>query len=544
MRGATTGAETNASQTLSRRTVLGSLGALLAAPALAAEMPQVFSIPRKNRRKSQRPLRLAFGMFLQESNTFCPELSGLERFRQSDLAFGQDILPIAKHSNHFTGGMSRAAEQLGIELYPTVIASATPYGIVERKAYEYITGELYDRLHNAGKLDGIVFSFHGAMVSQTTMDPEGEVIQAMRSIVGPGVPITCTFDLHCKVSQRMIDHADAFFYNNENPHVDSFDRGVEATQVCARIARGELEPVMVFRKPGMLIPTLKVRPPTAGPLVDIFKRAFEMEKDPRVININIGPGFPWCDVPDAGAHVVPVVHKDRQLAEDLAGELSDRLWRVRHECIPTITPVEEGVSRAMTAKEGPIVLLDVSDNPGTGTTEDSNSVLRELYRQKARNAAFAIIRQPDAVRRCIEAGPGADVDLQLGYPHRGVGEPIAMTARVKTVSDGEYRHSSPTSDRDTVSLGKTAVIEHDGVEILITERTSPVNSPEIFRRHGIDPMAKQILVIKTFKMYSEPYFQSVARDMIEVDANGQSSQNLKRYEWQHIPRPIFPVDDI
>lgn len=542
--GRTTNADKRASLTLSRRTVLGSLGVMMAAPALAVARPQVFSIPRKNSRKSQRPLRFAFGMFLQESNTFCPELSGLERFKYSDLAFGQEILPIAKQSNHFIGGISRAAEQLGVELYPTVIASASPYGIVEKKAYEYITGEIYERLRGAGKLDGIVFSFHGAMVSETTMDPEGEVIQTMRSIVGPGVPIACTFDLHCKVSQRMVDHADAFFYNNENPHVDSFDRGMEATQVCARIARGELDPVMVFKKPGVLVPTLKVRPPTAGPFVDIFKRAFEMEKDPRVINVNIGPGFPWCDVPDAGAHVVPVVHKDRQLAEDLAGELSERIWRARHEFIPTITPVEEGVSRAIAAKEGPVVLLDVSDNPGTGTTEDSNSVLRELYRQKAKNAAFAIIRQPDAVRKCLEAGPGADVRLDLGYPHRGVGEPIAMSARVKTISDGVYLHSSPTSDRDSVNLGRTAVIENEGVEILITERTSPVNSPEIFRRHGIDPAAKQILVIKTFKMYSEPYFKSLAREMIEVDANGQSSQNLQRYDWKHIPRPIFPVDDI
>jgi len=529
---------------VSRRAVVRSLGlASLAGAGVGADTARLFYIPLKNRQKSQGSLRFAFGMFVQESNTFCPETSPLERFQHGTLALGEAITPMARRSGWYIGGIARAAEKLGIQLYPTVAAAASPYGVVERSAYEYITGQLYDRLESAGKLDGIVFSFHGAMVSETTMDPEGEIISRMRSIVGPHVPITCTFDFHCKVSQRMIENADAFFYNNENPHVDSFDRGIEATEVCFRIARGELAPVMVVKKPGMLPPTVKVRPPASGPLVDIFKRAFEMERDPRVVNINIGPGFPWCDVPDAGTNVVLVVHRDRQLAEDLAGELAERLWRVRHEFIPSLVPYQEAVGRAIRAEHGPVVLVDVADNPGGGTTQDSNWILRELYSQNVRDAAVAVIHQPEVVRRCIDAGVGTDVVLDLGCPHRTIGEPIHMAARVKTISDGVYSRSSPPGEDGYGNLGRAAVIEKDGIEIVVTERTHPTNFPEIFHRHGIDPAKKKVLVIKTLQIYSEPYFRSVARQFIDVDAPGQASPNLKHFAWKNIPRPMYPIDD-
>ena len=160
----------------SRRALLSKLGlAAIALPTMAADPLQLFAIPLKNRKKSKSLYRFAVGMFMQESSTFCPEVSRLERFQNDVLVLGDDVLPTAKRSISYLGGIIKAATNLGIEVIPTVAASASPYGVVEKNAYEYITGELYDRLRNAGQLDGIVFVFHGAMVSETTMDPEGEI---------------------------------------------------------------------------------------------------------------------------------------------------------------------------------------------------------------------------------------------------------------------------------------------------------------------------------------------------------------------------------
>lgn len=496
--------------------------------------------------RPRHPKRFAIGMFVQESNTFCPEMSGLARFRNMTLATGDDVVPLASKSSEFLGGMAKAATDLGISLYGTVAAEASPFGIVDREAYDYVRSVLFERLKNAPRIDGVLFAFHGGMVAETTMDPEGDLIETIRAIVGPDVPVCCTFDLHCKVSGKMIENGSAFFYNNENPHVDSFDRGVEAAQVCFRIASKEISPVMAMSKPGMIVPTLNVRPPTSGPLVAVFDKAFELERsDDRIININIGAGFPWQDVPEAGLNVVSVVDKDFQLAQDVADFLSEEIWRVRQEFIPNdLVDLKEAVARAVAENSGPTVLVDVADNPGDGTTMDSNAILREMLEQGISQAAVGCIRQPAAVQRCIDAGVGARIDLEVGCPYRVVGEPISMNVQVKSITDGTFEAASPIFGTQVYKFGRTTVVTHEGIDIILCERTGSLgnNFPDLFFRNGIDPRRRKILAIKTFQMYSEPHYREITNQFIQVDAPGQATPHLSRLAWKNIPRPVFPID--
>lgn len=489
-------------------------------------------------------MKFAFGGIGLESNTFCPCMTTLEHFRNGYLGFGEEIISDHKGSEWFFGGVIDAAHELGVELYPTLAAIASPYGPVDEETFNYLTGELCERLEGAKAIDGVVLCLHGGMVAENSLDPEGDILIRARDIVGHEIPIVCTLDMHCNISQRMVDNADAFFVNNENPHLDSYDRGVEATQVLYRIVRGEVEPVMALKKPGMLPPTLHVNPPHSGPLVDLFNRVFEMEEDPRVINVNIAAGFPWCDVPDAGMSVLTVVHKDVELAEALAEELSQKLWEVRHEFLPSLMSVDEAVERAMRAEEGPVILVDVADNPGDGTTEDSTAILRALIERGAKDVGFALIHDPDAVEKCISTGVGNRVTLDLGCKARMFGEPVASTGTVKTISDGVFWPLGPLYGGYKQQIGRTVVLERNGVEIIISERTHPPNDPEVFRRHDIEPSRKKILVVKTFKMHMEPNYRSFAKEIIEVDAPGQASPNMKRFKWTRIPRPMFPIDDI
>jgi microcystin degradation protein MlrC len=301
---------------------------------------------------------------------------------------------------------------------------------------------------------------------------------------------------------------------------------------------------MALRKPGMLPPTLHVNPPASGPLVDIFKRAFKMEKDPRVVNVNIGAGFPWCDVPDAGMSVLTVVDKDKELAEKLAEELSRRLWEARYGFIPSLPTAEEAVERAMSAEEGPVILADVADNPGDGTTEDSNGILKALIESNAQDVGIAVMCDSEAVEECIDAGVGNEVTLDLGCKARLFGDPITLTVKVRTITDGAFRTYGPLFGGYEVDIGRTVVVEHDGIEIIITGRTHNPTFPEVFRRHGIEPSRKKILVVKTFRMHMEPNYRPFAKEIIEVDAPGQASVNMKSFEWTRIPRPMFPIDDV
>lgn len=486
-------------------------------------------------------MKFALGGVFHESNTFCPCKTTLKHFQ---IRCGEEIISTLKGKKSFFGGVIDAAGELAVQLYPTIAADASPYGPVEKTAFDYITSKLLQSLEQAGAIDGVMLCLHGGMVAENSPDPEGEILSLVQEKVSPKTPIVCTLDMHANVSQRMVDNADAFFGNNENPHLDSYDRGVEATQVLYRIAKGELKPVMALRKPGMLPPTLKVNPPHTGPMVQLFNKAFAMEKHPHVINVNIASGFPWSDIPDAGMGVVTVVHKDRGLAERLTEELCQRLWDVRQEFLPNLTPIEEAVERAMRAEKGPVILADVADNPGDGTTEDSTGILRSLLHHGAKEVGFALIHDPEAVEQCIATGVGSQVTVDVGGKDPAWGGPVTLTGTVKTISDGVFRPQGPLYGGYEAGIGRTVVIDTKGIEIIIAEQTYPPNDPEVFRRHGIEPSRKKILVVKTFKMHMEPNYRPFTEEIIEVDAPGQASPNMKRFNWTRIPRPMFPIDDV
>lgn len=486
-------------------------------------------------------MKFAFGGIGLESNTFCPQKTTLKHFR---LAIDDEIISENKGTKSFYGGVIDAADEMGVKLVPTLTANASPYGLVDEETFNYLAGQLIERLDNAGKIDGVVLILHGGMVAENALDPEGEILSKVREIMGAKTPIACTLDMHCNISKRMVDNADAFFVNNENPHLDSYDRAVEATKILYRIAKEELDPVMALRKPGMLPPTLLMNPPHSGPLVELFNKVFEMEENPRVINVNIGAGFPWCDVPDAGMSVLTVVDKDRELAETLADDLSQRLWKVRHDFIPSLMKVDEAVEKAMHADKGPVILVDVADNPGDGTTEDSNGILKALIRHGAEDVGFALIHDAEAVEKCIFTGVGNKVTLDLGCKARLFGEPVTLNGTVKTLSNGVFYPQGALFGGYKASIGRVAVVETKGIEILISERTYPPNDPEVFRRHGIEPSRMKILVVKTFRMHMEPNYRSFAKEIIEVDAPGQASPDMKRFTWTRIPRPMFPIDDV
>ena len=59
---------------------------------------------------------------------------------------------------------------------------------------------IVDAARKAGKLDGICLSLHGAMVTETEDDAEGALLEALRGVVGPDVPIAATLDLHANAT--------------------------------------------------------------------------------------------------------------------------------------------------------------------------------------------------------------------------------------------------------------------------------------------------------------------------------------------------------
>jgi len=323
--------------------------------------------------------------------------------------------------------------------------------------------------------------------------------------------------------------------------VDMGERGVEATERLLDVIGKRLRPTAALRKPPLL-PPLGNQGTTRGPMRRLYAMAEEMEKDPKVISISVFAGFPHADTPEAGFGVYVVTDNDQALADRLADQLANTAWEHRHEFMHSGLPVREAVARALAAEGQPILLADMADNTGGGAAGDGTEVLRELVRVGARSAVVACIWDPQAVARCVEAGVGASVTLDVGGKvDQRHGAPLRVTGLVRTLSDGRFVHKGPMARALPGRLGTTAVLDVNDIKVILISYRWQTLDPEMIRFVGLDPLDHKILVVKSTIHYRAA-FEPIAHEIIEVDAPGLSSSNLGRFDFQRIRRPIFPLD--
>ena len=488
-------------------------------------------------------MKFVLAMLSHETNMFSPVKTELRHFKERELYYGEEMFTAFKGTKTGIGGAMDAATANNIELIPTVAANAMPSGLITADTYRTLKGKILDGIKATGQVDGVVAILHGSMAVEGLGNAEGDLLRDIRRVVGSKVPVVCTLDLHATVTKLMIESCDAIFGFDTNPHIDSYERAVEAVNAAVAIGKGKIKPVMALRKPPMMPPTINMRT-TEGPMVKIFKKAYEMERDPAVVNVNVAGGFPFMDTEEAGFSVVVITNDDRELAEKYAQQLADFAWSLRKEFLKPLTPVPNAVRRAMAAKEGPVILADVADNPGGGGSGDGTVVLKTLLDMEAKDVGFALIKDPEAVDEAIKTGVGGMVTMMVGgKTDKFHGPPIKITGRVRTITDGVFIHKGPMGTGSKGEIGRSVVLQVNGVELIISELKMAPNDPEIFRRHGIEPTEKKILVVKSrghFRAGYEPF----AKEIIEVDAPGVASPNLKQFPYKHIRKPLFPLDNI
>jgi microcystin degradation protein MlrC len=378
------------------------------------------------------------------------------------------------------------------------------------------------------------------MVAEGAPEAEGTLLREVKEVV-EDIPVIVTLDLHGLISGSIIENCDAVFGYDTNPHIDMYERGVEAAKTLVKTMRGEILPTVAYRKLPMLPPTINQRT-AEGPMVKLLETARRMETQPGVLNVCLFPAFPYADVQRAGSAVVAVTDNDPELAQELADTLGEEMWDIRNEFLKPLTPVAEAVSTAMNAPEGPVVLADVADNPGGGAPGDGTEILRELLRQGATNTGVACIKDPEAVKKAIEVGVMGSLSMRIGAKTDGFhGEPLMVTGTVRTITDGRFIHKAMAVGVPS-DVGRTAVIDVNGVDVILTERSHAPNDPEIYRRNGIEPTDKKILVLKSrghFRAAYEPF----SKQILEVDTPGLTTPNLEWFTYHNIPRPIWPFDD-
>ena len=501
-------------------------------------------------------MRIAIGGISHETNTFSTIPTDLALFDRRGLHGAEALIPAFAGTKTIVGGFLDGARSEGFEVVPTMLAEAAPSGTVTASAFDSLTALLIDGLRDAGPIDGVLLELHGAMVAENARDGDAEILQRVKDVVG-SLPVVAVLDLHANISQAMVALADALVGYDSYPHVDMYQRGLEASAIIARIVRGGLRTARALRKPPLLPPLPKQCTTYDTPMRALIELAHQREQDPRIVSITVAAGFPYADVPEAGLGVLVTADGDQALADAVADEIAALAWVRRHELLVQLTSVEEALEIAATAASaptaaatapgnasGPVVLADTADNPGAGAPCDGTILLRGLLGQGIQNAALGAIWDPQAVEVCRIAGVGANVELLLGGKTDHLhGPPLAVSGRVRLLSDGRFFNHGPMNTGAETRMGPTAVLVAGGVEIVITSNRVQALDAGLFVSQGIDPRRKRVLVLKSSVHYRGA-FEPLASRIVEVDTPGLSNSDLSRYPYQHVRRPIFPLDSM
>lgn len=493
------------------------------------------------------PSRVLIAQFMHETNTFSKLSTTLEDYRRQRLVEGEAIVPHFTGTRNELGGFIDAAKLHGWAPVWSVAANTIPSGPLTREAWEHISGRIVDAARG-GKVDAVCLSLHGAMVSETEDDAEGALLEALRGVVGPGVPIVATLDLHANATERMARNANALVSYRTYPHVDGYERAMQAAQLVEDALQGRKQPRCLLLQPAMLKGADHGRTTQPGIMRDLLARAEAFEQQPGLNVVSIQVGFTWSDIPWAGPSIA-VSHEPgaEDAARAAARALIDEMWARRNEFSSSYRSIAEAVEAARAGGERPLVLAEGTDNPGGGGYNDAPNLLRALLEAGVPNVAVGTIYDPGTVRQALKAGIGARIDVALGgHTDPSLGAPVQATAEVMHLSDGNFRNDGPMNAGVQVALGPTAVLRlggSGGIDVVTTSIRMHTIDLQVFLSQGIDPLRRNVLVVKSSQHFRAA-FEPIARQVMLVDAGGLCSTDASRFTYSKLRRPIWPLDPV
>jgi len=489
--------------------------------------------------------------FQHETNTFSPIPTPLEAFNP---LWGADAYQDQENARTAMGAFIDIAKQEAVEIITPVCAFSNPSGTVCAKAYDRICDSIVAAVEQG--CDAILLDLHGAMVSERAVDGEGNLLQRIKS-VAPNTPIAVALDLHGNVTPAMIDNSDVMVSFKTYPHIDMYETGLHAGNLLRDSLKGEVKPLLVYRQIPLLSHTLRSNT-NEGAMKAVVDRAIVLESKPGILGISVMAGFSLADFKDAGMSVIVVADESNPsfiaTANEVADELEAMILAQADGFIYESTPLEHSLKRAAemadSPGDGPVLLLDHSDNVMSGGSCDTTDILESALNYGLSNIAAGPIADPSTVQKLIAIGKDKEVTIELGnksgWTYRGITKPpLKLTGSVKAISDGKVKVTGPIFNGSILKMGPSVLFRTPNAEIVISsERVEPYDIA-VMTDLGIDLASKSYVLLKS-RMYCRPVFFPLSKGYVECDSDqgGPTSSNYAWFDIKHIRRPIFPLDNM
>jgi len=485
------------------------------------------------------PPRIAIAQLIQESNSFSPLLTTMAAFENCYLLRREELLTSENRAE--IAGFTSVLMSRGATPVPLLAAMALSGGPLTRATFDSLVGEIENGLRAVMPLDGLLIALHGALLVEDEPDGDGEILERLRGVLGASIPIGVTLDLHGHITTRMLLPNCFLIGYQEFPHTDMYETGERAARLMLETIAHRKRPVMALAKRPIVLSPSMART-VDGPFRSIAEKARQLESA-AIPHVSIFPVQPWIDVPDLGFAVLVCADGAAVAAQEAADSLADLVWRRRGEFEPQLVSIEEAIRTGLSA-EGLTVVSDGGDAPTAGSTADNVSVLRTLLAlgaDRSDRLTYLTLCDPQAVRCALNAGPGAQLTLDVGHAFTPRdGRPMSVTGKVRGLSDGEFRMRD--QEVMTVRMGLTAVLAIGAIRLVL--RSLPAMEWDVgtYTSQGLDPRDAALIFVKSPAGFRFSYRRLCKRILI-ADTPGAAPTNLRRVPYKNITRPLYPLDD-
>jgi microcystin degradation protein MlrC len=496
-------------------------------------------------------MKLVIAQMKHETNTFSPVPTPLARFATGTAVPPEGDAAVAAYRG--TGSAIAAfidlAEAAGADYTVAIAAAASPSGPVHDDAFETMAGRICAAV--AQGCDAVLLDLHGAMVTQTCDDGEGELLRRIRAIA-PTVPIGVALDMHTNLYDAMGALSTVIAGYHTYPHIDVYETGQRAGRAVLAMLAGQAQPTMAWGRAPML-PHVMRQGSDDSPNKELQARCRAIEAE-GALCASLFVGFPNADIEFAGLSVVVVTDNNPAQAERWRDELLALAWESRQAFVYQIEPLATSMARAQAladakpAGSGPVVLLDHSDNCASGGTMDTMTVLGAMLDAGLTNAAAFAIFDPAAVQQMTAAGVGSTITLSLGgkldMPSIGLkGTPRTVTGRVRLLCDGRYRNRGPMGRGELNDMGPTAVLQVAGIDVVVISNHVEPNDLAAFTAVGIAPDRLTYLMLKS-RIHWRAGLRPLSHATVECAGTGVCSSDYALLGLHKVRRPIYPIDAI
>ena len=453
---------------------------------------------------------IIIGGILTECNEFSINLMTQENFDRFEYFEDEKILSL---ENGVVGGMLSILNKTSFNISPTVFASCSPGGVITDECYFNIKDRIISRIRKVKDIKAIILPMHGAAVTETIGDLEGDIISSVREVVGPEIPIVVTLDLHAHVTEQMVVQSTAILAWETYPHLDPYETGIRGAKILKSILEDNIKPTMFFSKVPLLHSAINASTFGDTPFAKSMNNLKKEERDNEdILSTSFIHVDPYIDQKFMGGGAIVITNNNLQLAKEISLKHTKDYWDRREEFEPFLYKPGDAILKGLKKNEN-ILLVETADACGGGAAGDSVNSLKELIKLAPNSKSLVHVVDPDAVKILENYNIGEMSEINLGHKIDDQwGVPIKINIKIEKKTNGKFTYNGGIWNGMVGNMGPSVLVTYKEIHIIISSYGTYEWNCEQFLSFNLNLNSFKFIVVKnpmnfknSFKHLNEIY---------------------------------------